>query len=149
MARANKFRRRRSLNLGQQVMAMKWMYPQFSEQWHRNRVSWTGTIQPTALSSQYTVRITYQLDQHPVVDIVSPKLRPREDDESISHTYPGDRPCLYHPRLREWHSGLPIAETIIPWLSLWLYFYEVWHATGEWLGKGEHPKAKGGKKVSS
>ena len=21
-------------------------------------------------------------------------------------------------------------ETIVPWASLWLYYYEVWHATG-------------------
>ena len=33
-------------------------------------------------------------------------------------------------------------ETIVPWASLWLYYYEVWHATGEWLGGGEHPIAR-------
>jgi len=22
---------------------------------------------------------------------------------------------------------------------LWLYYYEVWHLTDEWLGGGEHP----------
>ena len=32
-----------------------------------------------------------------------------------------------------------IADTILPWTSLWLYFYELWHATGQWLGGGEHP----------
>jgi hypothetical protein len=37
---------------------------------------------------------------------------------------------------------MKIATTIIPWLSLWLYYYEVWHATGEWMGGGiEHGDA--------
>ena len=35
---------------------------------------------------------------------------------------------------------MPIADTIIPWTSEWLFFYELWLATGgEWLGEGEHP----------
>jgi hypothetical protein len=29
-----------------------------------------------------------------------------------------------------------IATTIIPWLALWLYYYEVWLATGHWEGGG-------------
>jgi hypothetical protein len=32
-----------------------------------------------------------------------------------------------------------LADTIIPLASLWLFYYEVWFATGEWLGGGEHP----------
>ena len=31
-----------------------------------------------------------------------------------------------------------ISNTIIPWTIEWLYFYELWLATGEWLGGGEH-----------
>jgi len=33
-------------------------------------------------------------------------------------------------------------ETIVPWACLWLYYYEVWHTTGEWLGGGLHPSAR-------
>jgi hypothetical protein len=32
-----------------------------------------------------------------------------------------------------------IAETILPLASIWLFYYEMWQATGEWLGGGEHP----------
>ncbi|MDY0295864.1 MAG: hypothetical protein RB296_00975 [Acidobacteriota bacterium] len=31
-----------------------------------------------------------------------------------------------------------IAKTIVPWASEWLIFYELWLATGEWLGGGIH-----------
>ena len=39
-------------------------------------------------------------------------------------------------------GGQKFAETIVPWACLWLYYYEVWHATGEWLGGGLHPSAR-------
>jgi hypothetical protein len=32
-----------------------------------------------------------------------------------------------------------LADTVVPWTSEWLFFYEVWHATGLWLGGGTHP----------
>lgn len=28
---------------------------------------------------------------------------------------------------------------IVPWTSLWLYFFEDWLATDEWKGGGKHP----------
>jgi hypothetical protein len=51
-----------------------------------------------------------------------------------------ERLCLYLPSADEWMPTQLIAETIVPWTSLWLFYYETWHATGEWLGGGDHPK---------
>ena len=34
-----------------------------------------------------------------------------------------------------------IADTIVPWACEWLLHYEIWLATGEWHGGGEHPSA--------
>jgi hypothetical protein len=53
--------------------------------------------------------------------------------------YDQERLCLYRPHRREWTPAMMIANTIIPWISEWLYFYELWLVTGEWLGGGEHP----------
>ena len=47
------------------------------------------------------------------------------------------RICLY--RYSEFNVYKLLADTIIPWTVEWLYFYELWLATGEWLGGGEHP----------
>lgn len=99
----------------------------------------TGVIQPTELSQAYRVRIEYAEGEAPEAHIVSPALRPREDGGPIPHVYPGPRPCLYLPDADEWNSSKAIAITIVPWLALWLFFYEVWHATGEWCGGGVHP----------
>lgn len=49
--------------------------------------------------------------------------------------------CLFNPTKGDWNSRMRIDSTILPWATLWLYFYEVWHATGAWLGGGDHPSA--------
>ena len=59
-----------------------------------------------------------------------------EDD--IPHTYGNERPCFFDPK-NDWRPDMKIAVTIIPWLSLWLFYYEVWRATGTWYGGGTHP----------
>lgn len=32
-----------------------------------------------------------------------------------------------------------LADTYVPWTMEWLVDFELWLATGEWLGGGEHP----------
>ncbi len=115
--------------------------PQFRYSWHRGVAIWRGPLRPSALSAEYMVRITYKLGFTPSVDVLDPELSSRVPGEKIPHTYPEDRLCLYLPRANDWSARDLIADTIVPWTSVWLFFYEVWHATGEWLGGGEHPNA--------
>lgn len=32
-----------------------------------------------------------------------------------------------------------LVETIVPWTSEWLYFYEIWLVTGEWYAGVIYP----------
>lgn len=111
---------------------------------------WSGRVQPTALCDSYRSRIEY--NQHssasPKVSVLEPKLQEREG-KPPPHLYPGGNLCLYLPGSGEWYPYKPIAATILPWASLWLYYYEIWRATGEWLGGGVHPTngAKGNQNV--
>jgi hypothetical protein len=57
---------------------------------------------------------------------------------ALPHVYPLNTLCLFLGN-REWHESIPIADTLVPWASEWLLYYELWLATGEWLGGGEHP----------
>ncbi len=94
----------------------------------------TGTLRPTSASREYAVTIIYEPGRRPAAYVDG--LRTREEGERIPHTYALDRPCLFFPAGGEWRSDMMIATTIIPWLSLWLYYYEVWLATGSWEGGG-------------
>jgi len=103
----------------------------------------TGTVQPTPITFIYQIRLVYPELGSPKVYIDHPALQRRSDacDAPIPHTYcfdtPGsERPCLYYPDGREWNPAKSIATTIMPWLLAWLVDYEVWHATGLWIGGG-------------
>lgn len=101
-----------------------------------------GTIQPTERSVTYTVRIEYRAGDAPEVTVLSPPLVPREAGSRLPHVYPGNKLCLYTPFFREWTPDMSLAHTIVPWIAEWLSFYELWHATGEWLGGGTEPVEK-------
>ena len=132
--------------IADQIIAMRKDFPNFVAEWDKNIVVWTGNLQPTPLSKNYSVRIVYSLGMDgPEVTVLSPKLVNRKG-ESIPHVYPGNKLCLYRPKKKEWTKEKLISKTIIPWTALWLYYYELWHTTGEWLGGGEHPTKKKGKK---
>ena len=140
----SKFFNNRGLTVPQQALKMKTLYRNFDCSLKPDAVVSTGSIRPSALSEDYRVQIAYKLGEAPKVSVLAPKLRRRADGEAIPHIYSEDRLCLYLPRSGEWHAGKFIAETIVPWTSLWLYNYEVWHVTGEWLGGGIH--SGGGKR---
>lgn len=74
----------------------------------------------------------------PKIWILDPELRRRTDDEPIPHTYGQKRPCVFYPEW-DWSPSDYLGVTVIPWLAEWLFFYEIWHATGKWLGGGIHP----------
>lgn len=127
------------LSIAQQRARMHTLYPDFASTWERGLIRWTGDLQPTDASERYRIAVAYRLESTPKVRVLTPALRPREDGEPIPHRYPEGHLCLYLTNSGEWTANDYIAETTVPWASLWLYYYEVWHATGEWLGGGVHP----------
>lgn len=129
---------RRKVDMRLQRFTMKRDYPDFECSMQNGSLVCKGKIQPTSMSAIYTVRITCGLDSAPVARVEDPALHPRSDGGKIPHTYADDQPCLYYPKRRDWTPERPISETIVPWLSLWLFYYEVWHVTGEWKGGGIH-----------
>jgi hypothetical protein len=133
-------------NIAQQVALIRIKYNQFTVMSTHTALKATGELQPTARSIKYEVEIKYQLRNSPVIKILKPQLITNFKNYPIPHVYPGNKLCLYMPRFREFTYADYLTETIFPWTSLWLYYYEVWHATGEWLGGGEHPTAKKTKK---
>lgn len=109
------------------------VFPQFAYAFDRGTATatWQGTLQPRDESPSYEVRVTYKMGKHrdPRVTVLSPPIR-----TGAPHRYPDGSLCLYYPRDRSWHEGLYIADTIIPWAAMWLYFYELWCDTEIWWG---------------
>ena len=104
-----------------------------------------GSVRPTPLSDTYSVSIQYRMGDRPKVLLPGGQLKRRIAEETIPHTYADDEPCLYYPGAREWRPDMKIAESVIGWLAHWLHYYEIWLASGEWLGGGIDHRSPGGK----
>lgn len=108
----------------------------------RNVLTWRGVIAPTPLSRSYNVTIVYDEHQSPKITVSGPSLR-ELSKSNFPHKYDIDlkrnivRVCLYMPYELDYNK--PFAETLVPWTAEWLFHYEIWLATGQWCGGGQHP----------
>jgi hypothetical protein len=140
--------RARALNVREQRAIFMRMWPQLVATLHGSTLTVRGPLQPSQLSRSYRIRMVYREAGVPHVWVEDPQLVQRSAEEPIPHMYKADehgpaRPCLYYWKEREWKTDQPIATTIVPWLQLWLVYYELWLAAGVWYGGGvDHPEVK-------
>jgi len=127
-----------AISLARQAVSIRKYCDDFSYKFRRSELTVNATIQPTPLTNKYRFRLKYKLKNIPKLWITEPKLISRCEGEKIPHMYSQERPCVFHPP-SDWNSRRYLGTTVIPWLAEWLFFYEIWYATGEWLGGGIHP----------
>jgi hypothetical protein len=127
----------RCLTPAQQAYFLTSAFPGFRVTAARNRLDCMGILQPTPISDAYTVQIEYEAPARPRVRVLRPELRLAAGKTKLPHVFSGNELCLYLKG--EWRPDQRISEFIVPWISLWLYFYEVWLVAGEWLGGGHEP----------
>lgn len=97
-----------------------------------------GRVRPTISSLDYFVRIEYDGRLAPKVWVDEPQLVPRDGEDKIPHMYNQERVCAFMPPV-DWSAAMYIADYVVPRISQWLLFYELWHTTGEWYGGGIQP----------
>lgn len=122
----------------QQVNAIRAKYSSWKITFDTFQLKAVGIIQPTPRSEKYTVEIKFYLFNPIQVRILKPILILNETENKIPHMYSQETLCLYMPKYAEFTRKNYISATIIPWTYLWLYYYELWHTTGEWKGGGIH-----------
>lgn len=123
-----------ALTYGQQMGRMAAIHPQFGAKLSRGSLTWIGTLQPCPISETYTAKISYRLHPRPSIWVLKPELRSFRPHEPIPHTFSDGSICLHRPE--DWTPMMPIADTIVPWLTLWLFHYEHYLAFGKWSGGG-------------
>lgn len=124
----------RDLSQTQQAFSLRTCFPDARTTVSKDRLVWRGRIQPTAASRVYEVEIVYTGRKYPRVRVLAPTLEPNSEGV-LPHYFREGALCL-HER-HEWHSDMRIVDTIIPWTSEWLAYYELWLATGLWFGDGD------------
>lgn len=140
MATADIRQARPQLSLAQQIGRMASKHPHLKCTLKRSRVTWVGDWWPHPLSDTFRIQVSYELGRRPKISVLSPQLRLAEGKSKLPHTYAEGQLDLCVHRPEEWNSGLYIADTIMPWISQWLRFYEVWAETESWEGEGTHPE---------
>ena len=97
------------------------------------------SLKPTDVSIDYKVRLVAQQGRKGVdIFVEEPRIGLYENGKKVPHLYANSSLCLYYPEYQEWNYRDSWAETLIPWASLWLFYYEIWKDTGTWLGGGIH-----------
>lgn len=99
---------------------------------------WRHAIIPTPLGNSYKVLLRYRRNKGVDCYVLEPRLLLARGQKALPHVYstPRQKLCLFFPDGREWHAGMLLTETIVPWASEWLLHYEIWLATGIWKGGG-------------
>lgn len=117
-------------------------YENVSLEINKNIVSIYVSLQPTEESLIYRIKIVATVWKPMVsVFVVEPDIsKYARGALTIPHTYSDGAICLFYPPNNEWDYDDSWADTLVPWASLWLYYFELWLATGEWLGEGIHPR---------
>lgn len=124
---------RHLVELAREASLLREYYPRGTATLKAGMLRWTGELQPSEVSNQYSVALRYAPPKHPRVHVRRPKLVVDATDQ-LPHIYKDGSLCLYEPD--QWAHGDPIATTILPWTCEWLLHYEFWRATGKWCGTG-------------
>ena len=107
---------------------------------NRGKIDVFIRLQPTEGSLTYKIKIAARVGSTMVdVFVVDPNVTKLTQKLNIPHLYKNGALCLYYPDYYEWNHTDSWADTLVPWSSLWLYYFEIWLATDEWLGGGIHP----------
>jgi hypothetical protein len=132
----------KEIPLVHQELTIKHVFPDSTIKRCANKsLIWVGQLRPTPLSKSYSIKIILEKGKVEVLIIDPVKLERYPGKIFLPHVYstPKQKLCLFFPDGKEWNNGKLIVDTIIPWASEWLYFYEIWLITGNWFGGGtEH-----------
>lgn len=105
---------------------------------YRKVLNLAGIVKPTVISPEYTIRIDYLVGEKPKIFVESPKLEIHPKKDKLPHIWPSSGSLCLELNEYDIKSDL-LAESIIVWVTWWLYYYEIWYQTGKWVAKGTHP----------
>ncbi|MGA2567630.1 MAG: hypothetical protein ABSF41_12485 [Pseudolabrys sp.] len=106
------------------------------------RFTWRYSATPSPLSRDYDIRIEFNQGGRPKIFVDAPDLQTLADGRRVPHLYQQKPPrlCLYLPKTYEWQSWMRLDQTVVPWSTLWLFYFEEWLASDNWKGGGMHPE---------
>jgi len=96
----------------------------------------TGLLSPDVSTKDFKVQIRLSYQGHPVVRLLQHDFHRDSEGNLPPHLYRDLSLCLYYPVFKEWSHNMYLSDTIMLWTLRWLFHYEVWKETEEWIGGG-------------
>ena len=122
------FNKNKKANPLVQIGAMKSKFPLFRSKQKGDNIIFTGDLFIKPELPIYNISVKYRGNLRPVVNVNTPVLV-----DKPPHTFSDKSLCLYHSDNFKWNAGKLIAKEIMQWTIAWIYFYEYWLQTGEWI----------------
>lgn len=106
----------------------------------RNSFELEIDLQPSVFCENYRIKMVHKSNKPVKVYVIDKVLKIAHNRKKLPHVYNSKKQqlCLYSPLKKEWKPTQYIINTIIPWTSEWLYYYELWLIDGMWLGGGHN-----------
>ncbi len=106
------------------------------------QLTWRYLATPSPLSRDYDMRIEFRQGGRPKIFVDGPDLHEFAGERRIPHLYQQRPPrlCLYLPHTYEWQSWMRLDQTVVPWATVWLFYFEDWLESDDWKGGGMHPE---------
>lgn len=121
------------MNIALQALWLRRTFPDSTVSLTARRLTWTARVQPLPSSRDYTLQLIADHGSTPSIYITDPPLQP-DANGRLPHVYSDGSLCVARPG--DWKRHLLFIETFVPWALEWLVYYELWRATGIWLGDG-------------
>ena len=138
-----RFPRQKSIGLACQLASLRSRYEGSRGRIKNSYLNWECNISPSPLSCSYGIEIIYTTKEFPKVWISGGALTDEDLVSNAPHQYGNDlsrlkvEACLSR---FDWNTSMLIADTIVPWAMEWAIYYEIWKATGLWVGdEAPHP----------
>jgi hypothetical protein len=98
----------------------------------KNKLTCKGKFESSFSGRIYDVEIIKIGENKPEAFIKNPRVKKK-------HIYPDGSLCFYHIKNFRWKDHFWMTEYTIPWVSSWIYFYEIWLLTDIWFAdEAEH-----------
>ena len=121
-----------SVKLALQAIALRQFYPGSAIRLSTRGLAWHGAVVPSPTSRSYRLGLIARDERtRPDVYVTAPQLQP-DCSGRLPHVWDDGSLCLC--ARGEWRPNDLYVDTVIPWASEWLFFYEIWKATAIWMG---------------
>jgi len=109
---------------------------------NQNQFYWEFDMKPSTFSKIYTIHIVWKKSEiYPNIFVLNQEVKEVSKTRTIPHLYDHKKIelCLFYPSYNQFNKSMSLSKTIIPWIKLWLIYYEYWLFSDEWKGGGIHP----------